>query len=42
MRERIGDCIESALHQDYPDFQVIAVDDRSSDRTGAVMDGCRR
>lgn len=36
--ERIRDCIESALQQDYPDFQVIAINDRSTDRTGEVMD----
>lgn len=36
--ERIGDCIQSALDQDYPNFKVIAIDDRSTDRTGTVMD----
>jgi glycosyltransferase involved in cell wall biosynthesis len=36
--ERIGGCIASALAQDYPQFDVIAVDDRSTDQTGAVMD----
>lgn len=36
--ERIRDCLESALKQDYPDFDVIAIDDRSTDNTGAVMD----
>jgi chlorobactene glucosyltransferase len=36
--ERIRGCIESALHQDYPKLQVIAIDDRSTDNTGAVMD----
>jgi chlorobactene glucosyltransferase len=36
--ERIRACIESALDQDYPHFNVIAVDDRSTDNTGAVMD----
>jgi chlorobactene glucosyltransferase len=36
--ERIRDCIKSALNQDYPDFHVIAIDDRSTDNTGAVMD----
>lgn len=36
--ERIRACIESALSQDYPNFDVIAVDDRSTDNTGAVMD----
>lgn len=36
--ERIRGCIESALEQDYPNLQVIAIDDRSTDNTGAVMD----
>ena len=36
--QRIRDCLESALNQDYPNFNVIAVDDRSEDETGAVMD----
>lgn len=36
--QRIRGCIDSALAQDYPNFQVIAVNDRSSDDTGAIMD----
>ena len=36
--ERIRGCIESCLDQDYPDLEVIAIDDRSTDNTGAVMD----
>ncbi len=36
--ERIRGCIESCLNQDYADFEVIAVDDRSVDNTGRVMD----
>jgi len=36
--ERIGDCLRSALKQDYTNFRVIAINDRSSDKTGAVMD----
>lgn len=30
-------CLQSLLDQDYPDFEVIAVDDHSSDRTGEIM-----
>jgi cellulose synthase/poly-beta-1,6-N-acetylglucosamine synthase-like glycosyltransferase len=37
-QQRIADCLESALAQNYPNFEVIAVDDRSADDTGAVMD----
>jgi chlorobactene glucosyltransferase len=35
---RITDCINSALNQDYPNFNVIAIDDRSADRTGQTLD----
>lgn len=35
---RIRVCLESVLKQDYPNFSVIAVDDRSTDETGAEMD----
>ncbi len=34
----IAECLDSALQQDYPDFSVLALDDRSRDQTGAVMD----
>jgi chlorobactene glucosyltransferase len=37
-KERIAECLRSALNQDYPDFHVIAIDDRSTDGTGTVMD----
>lgn len=36
--ERIRDCLKTALSQEYPNFDVIAIDDRSTDVTGAVMD----
>jgi chlorobactene glucosyltransferase len=35
---RIRACLQSALNQDYPNFEVLAVDDRSVDQTGAIMD----
>ncbi len=35
---RIRACLQSALDQDYPNFELIAIDDRSDDRTGAIMD----
>jgi cellulose synthase/poly-beta-1,6-N-acetylglucosamine synthase-like glycosyltransferase len=40
--ERIRGCIQSALNQDYPAARVVAIDDRSSDRTGAIMDEMAR
>jgi chlorobactene glucosyltransferase len=30
-------CLQSLLNQDYPDFEVIAIDDHSSDRTGNIL-----
>src|SRR5687767_6949927 len=32
----IGSCLGSLVASDYPDFEVIVVDDRSEDGTGAV------
>ena len=34
--ENIGDCVRSALASDWPNLEVIVVDDRSDDRTGAI------
>jgi glycosyltransferase involved in cell wall biosynthesis len=34
----IAACLASMVSQDYPRLEVIAVNDRSADRTGAIMD----
>ncbi len=31
-------CLQSLLRQDYPDYEVIAIDDRSADRTAELID----
>jgi glycosyltransferase involved in cell wall biosynthesis len=36
--EHIDAALRSLLELDYPDYEVIAIDDRSDDETGAVMD----
>jgi len=36
--QRIAQCLASALGQDYPEFDVLAIDDRSGDQTGKIMD----
>jgi glycosyltransferase involved in cell wall biosynthesis len=37
-QEKIGSCLLALLALDYPDLQIIAVDDRSTDATGDIMD----
>jgi glycosyltransferase involved in cell wall biosynthesis len=37
--EKIGDCLRSLLELDYANYEIIAVNDRSEDSTGAIMDG---
>ena len=32
----IGNCLESLVRQDYPDFEIIVVDDNSEDATARV------
>jgi len=34
----IGEAMRSLLRLDYPDLEIVAVDDRSADRTGAILD----
>jgi len=36
--ERVGDCLKALLAQDYPRFEVLLVDDRSSDRTAEIVE----
>ena len=36
--EHIRQCLTSLLLLDYPDFEIIAVNDRSTDATGAIME----
>lgn len=35
-QDNIGPCVESMLRQDYPNFTVTVINDRSDDRTGEV------
>lgn len=38
-QKNIGRCLESILRQDYPDFEVIVLDDGSSDSTPEIVAG---
>lgn len=37
----IRQALQSILHMDYPNYEVIAVNDRSEDRTGAILEEMR-
>jgi cellulose synthase/poly-beta-1,6-N-acetylglucosamine synthase-like glycosyltransferase len=36
--QNIGRCTEGLLAQDYPNLQIIVINDRSDDRTGEIID----
>ena len=36
-RDSLKSTIESLLAQDYPSFEVLALDDQSSDATGSIL-----
>lgn len=38
----IGPCLQSLLAQDYPNFEIVVVDDRSSDRTAEIVEALAR
>ncbi len=40
-QDTIGSCLASLLQQQYPDFEVIAVDDRSTDATPHMLERLR-
>ena len=36
--DNVAACLESLVGQDYPNLRIVAVDDRSTDQTGAIVD----
>jgi chlorobactene glucosyltransferase len=40
-QRNIGRCIQSILDQDYPNFEVIVLEDRSTDATSSILDGLK-
>ena len=41
-QDNIESCIRSLLAQDYPDYQIIVLDDHSTDRTRPILDEIAR
>ena len=42
VEDKIDRCLHSVLSQSFTDYEAIVVDDGSTDRTFAVVKGCRR
>jgi biofilm PGA synthesis N-glycosyltransferase PgaC len=40
--ENVRETIQSLLEQDYPEFEIIAINDASTDNTGAILDEIAR
>ena len=36
--DAVRECLDRVLALDYPDFHIVAIDDRSGDNTGAIFD----
>lgn len=39
---KIGRCLDSLLAQDYPNYEIVVIDDRSTDRTGEIIEAYAR